>query len=195
VFLDIDQFHVGALLSSGQYEVFQTGNHYSGTLPAANAAHRKIGTDTMTLCSSVFLVGPTGTIAVHLQPQACELLLAVKGKLSSDQKKNLQQQLGDQYKRWKDIVVRFEANCKTILRNFEGRLGAYTTYIVMGPNANNAQLAGAMVTDLFGKELRSIVGKQLPNMITPTATSRFAWTDYTVNPAVFHIGDAEQFRT
>jgi hypothetical protein len=154
-FLDIDQPSVGVLLSNGKYEWFRDGTgRRSGQLQANQGIYKKIGTDTLATCTSIFLIGRNGALGMHLRPGVCELFLKTAKKgLKPEAREQLKSQhnLDDAtYKDWEKEMKNIKDEARRLFNWYQKDLGNYQLYIVRGMYQNSDVWGSLMAKDILG---------------------------------------------
>jgi hypothetical protein len=168
-FLDIDQPGVGVLLSNGKYEWFREGSgRRSGQLQASQGVYKKIGTDTLATCTSIFLIGRNGALGMHLKPGVCELFLKTAKKgLTPDEREQLKgtHNLDDAtYREWEREMKNVKDEARRLFNKYQKDLGNYQLYIVRGMYQKSDVWGGLMAKDILG--LDSGTAKSLPQKST-----------------------------
>jgi hypothetical protein len=194
---------VGYMLKNGNFK-FSSGypvQYDKGTL---QDSWKRIGTNSLTICSAVMLVSQEGALMAHLNPDTCNLFLKPnKSKAEIDQDKKLPNYavLEARYKTLKSDARKF-------FKEFKDRGSKkFLAAIIVGPNQNDPNYGRWMARELFGITDPEIVQVAsgynrsdlshtwLTNGIDPTSKSetwRWVVADFRGRSVVVNVGGQVQ---
>jgi hypothetical protein len=146
-YLSIDVMQVGYLLKTGAYK-FSSGypnvEYQKGTLPADS---KRIGTNTLTICSAIMLVSQEGALMAHLNPDTCNLFLKPnksKDEIANDKKSPGYDSLLKKYNTLKDDARKF-------FKEFKSRGSkSFMAVVIRGPVQPDDKYGKWMAKELFG---------------------------------------------
>jgi hypothetical protein len=159
-YLSIDVMQVGYMLNTGAYK-FSSGFpvHYEKGTAAKDA--KRIGTESLTICSAVMLISQEGALLAHLNPDTCELFLKKnksKQELEADKKKPNYATLK---RRYDDL----RSDAKKFFKEFKSRGSKnFLAVVIKGPNQTNDDYGKWMAEEFFGvsnPEIHEIHSKSL----------------------------------
>lgn len=153
-YLTIDVLAVGYIEHTGNFKIhnYQSGKEAAQGKKdkALDVKSRRIGTNSLTICSLAMLISEKGALMAHLNPDFCTLFL--DSTRTAAQKK--EDEAGANYKAAKKSFDQFQSKCQKYYEEFSKLTGGkYEAVVVRGPNQNDSKYGLSMVQNLFNKNI------------------------------------------
>lgn len=149
-YLKVDVLNVGYVLQDGRFKISSLQLPKREAIGSGNSAliaqDRRIGTETLAVCSVVMLISQRGTLMVHLNPDTCELFLnpaRTPAQVAADKKR-------PEYKALEKAFNEFRAETQKYFQEYQQAVGqTFMAAMVRGPQQNSNQYGLWILQKLF----------------------------------------------